>query len=144
MNPDLVLVRRFMAAPDVPLAVGSNPLAVALGTSLEAYDAERRELTLRCAPQPLFWQGAGVVQGGAIASMLDFAMAFAGFTQLGDAEALSTLTINVVLQKAATAACYDLRGRIDKPGRRVMFASADLTVGGSVIATATSTLLVLR
>jgi acyl-coenzyme A thioesterase PaaI-like protein len=76
--------------------------------------------------------------------MLDFAMAFAGFTQLGDAEALSTLTINVVLQKAATAACYDLRGRIDKPGRRVMFASAELSVGGSVIATATSTLLVLR
>ena len=144
MNPDLVLVRRFLAASGVPLAVASNPLAIALGLRLEAYDAECRELAMRCEPQPLFRQGAGVVQGGAVASMLDFAMAFAGFTQLGDADALSTVTINVVLQKAATAASYELRGRVDKPGRRIMFASAALTAGDSVIATATSTLLVLR
>ncbi len=144
MNPDLVLVRRFIAAPDVPLAVDSNPLAVALGARLEGFNAGRRELSMGYAPQPLFRQGAGVVQGGAIASMLDFAMAFACFTQLPDEGAVSTLTLGVTLQKAATAADYSVVGRVDKPGRRVMFASAEMRAGSDLVATATSTLLVLN
>jgi uncharacterized protein (TIGR00369 family) len=143
MNPDLVLVRRFIAAPGVPLAVDSNPLAVALGARLEGFDSGRRELAMAYAPQPLFRQGAGVVQGGAIASMLDFAMAFACFTQLPDGAAVSTLTLGVTLQKAATAARYEAIGRVDKPGRRVMFASAEMKAGDGLIATSTSTLLVL-
>ncbi len=143
MNPDLVLVRRFMANGGEAVAVDSNPLAVALGCVLEAWEPGRRELVFRYEPQQTFRQGAGVVQGGAVATMLDFAMAFAGFTQLADDAVLSTLTMNVVFQKAARSARYTAHGRIEKPGRRVMFAAAEISDGEAVIATATSTLLVL-
>lgn len=143
MNPDLVLVRRFMEAPDSPLAVDSNPLAIALGATLEAYDPDRRELTMGYAPQPLFWQGAGMVQGGALSSMLDFVMAFAGITQMPDGAAVSTLNMNASFLKPATAPRYLARGRIDKPGRRAMFASAELSADGNAVAMATCTLLVL-
>jgi uncharacterized protein (TIGR00369 family) len=132
-----------VASGGVALPVDSSALAVALGARLEAFDPERRELVLGYAPQPTFWQGAGVVQGGAVASMLDFAMAFAGFTQLADDAALSTLTMNVVFQKAARSPRFTVRGRIEKPGRRVMFAAAEMSDGTSVVATATSTLMVL-
>lgn len=143
MNPDLVLVRRFVAGGGAILPVDSSALAVALGAHLEAWNLERRELVMSCEPDATFRQGAGVLQGGALASMLDFAMAFAGFTQLPDDAVLSTLNMNVVFQKAATGARYTVRGRIEKPGRRVMFAAAVITDGKAVIATATSTLLVL-
>ncbi|RST85026.1 PaaI family thioesterase [Aquibium carbonis] len=143
MNPDLVLVRRFMAGGGVGLPVDSSALAVALGARLEAWSPERRELVMGYEPDATFRQGAGVLQGGAVASMLDFAMAFAGFTQLADGAGLSTLTMNVVFQKAARGGRYTVRGRIEKPGRRVMFAAAEITDGDDVVATATSTLLVL-
>lgn len=143
MNPDLVLVRRFIAGGGATLAVDSSALAVALGARLEAWNPERRELVMSYEPDATFRQGAGVLQGGALASMLDFVMAFAGFTQLPDDSGLSTLTMNVVFQKAARSGRYTACGRIEKPGRRVMFAAAEITDGDAVIATATSTLLVL-
>jgi len=93
MNPDLVLVRRFVAGGGAILPVDSSALAVALGAHLEAWNPERRELVMSCEPDATFRQGAGVLQGGALASMLDFAMAFAGFTQLPDDAVLSTLEV---------------------------------------------------
>ncbi len=98
---------------------------------------------MRCEPGELFRQGAGVVQGGALAAMLDFAMAFAGFTQVPSGSTVSTLNLNVAMQRPATAASYRVLGRIDKPGRRAMFASAEITGDRGVVASATSTLLVL-
>lgn len=142
-NPDVVLVRAFIVEPYTPVTVDSNPLALALGAELTGFDPDRQELIIRYAPEPLFWQGAGAVQGGAVAAMLDFAMAFAGFTAISDDAAVSTVTMNVAFQKAATSRGYDARGRIDKPGRRVMFASAELMANDAVVATATSTLLVI-
>ena len=143
VNPDVVLVRGFIAAPHTPVTVDSNLLAIALGTMLTGFDPVRRELAMSYAPGSLFRQGAGAVQGGALAAMLDFAMAFAGFTAIGSDSAVSTVNMNVAFQNAATAHRYEARGRIDKPGRRVMFASAELTAEGAVVATATSTLLVI-
>ncbi|MGX1305424.1 uncharacterized protein (TIGR00369 family) [Amorphus suaedae] len=142
-NPDVVLVRQFVMAPKTPVEVGSNPLAVALGTWLTGFDPVTRTLAMRYVPQPLFRQGAGVVQGGALAAMLDFAMAFAGFASVDAKTALSTVSMNVVLQRPATADSYEAFGRIDKVGRRAMFASAEIRAGTSVVATATSTLLVV-
>jgi uncharacterized protein (TIGR00369 family) len=142
-NPDIALVRAFIAAPHAPVTVDSNPLAMALGARLTDFDPSRRELTMHCAPEALFRQGAGFIQGGALSAMLDFAMAFAGFAAIGDDASVSTVTMNVAFQKAATARGYDVRGRIDKHGRRIMFASAEVSADGAVLATATSTLLVV-
>lgn len=142
-NPDVVLVHRFLAAPDTPVAVNSNALARALGASLTGFDPATRTLAMRYVPEPLFRQGAGVVQGGALAAMLDFAMAFAGMATVDATIGLSTVTLNVVLQRPAVADAYEAVGRIDKAGRRAMFASAEIRAGSSVVATATSTLLVV-
>lgn len=144
-NPDAELVRRFVAGATGPgpVAAASSPLLVALGAELRAWDPEGRVLTLGFAPEPLFLQGAGAVQGGAVAAMLDCAMAFAGLALTGAGESLATTTLSAAFYAPVPAAALTARGRIDKPGRRVMFASAELLAAGRTVAAASSALLVL-
>ena len=82
-NPDAELLRALMSgAVAAPAAVTSNRLAAALGARLLAADAAARSVRLSFVPGEEFLQGAGVVQGGAVSAMLDFAMAWACFTVL--------------------------------------------------------------
>jgi len=73
-NPDQALIQRFLASDRQPMAFDANPMAVALGASLLAVDVEAGRVELRFAPQGLFIQGTGVLQGGAVTAMLDFAI----------------------------------------------------------------------
>ena len=64
MNPDHALLLDFLRSPGgPPRAVDSNPLALALGTTLIAADAAAGTLTLGFEPDARFVQGNGAVQG---------------------------------------------------------------------------------
>lgn len=143
-NPDREAIRAFVAAPGRPVPMETNPLLAALGARLTGFDPGRRELTMSFAPQPLFWQGAGMVQGGALAAMLDFVMGFAGMAVAAPQQSITTTSLTTSFYAAARAPGYVARGIIEKPGRRVMFASAELEGEGKVVAAATSVLLVLE
>jgi acyl-coenzyme A thioesterase PaaI-like protein len=84
-NPDQALIHRFLAAPSQPLRINSNPMALALGMQLLRVDAAAGVVELAFTPDPLFIQGTGVLQGGAVTAMLDFAMAFATLALLAPA-----------------------------------------------------------
>jgi len=142
-NPDIQLIRDYLAGDRSPRMVESNQLARALGTEITGYDANRGELRIAFSPGEAFKQGAGVVQGGAVAAMLDFAMAYACFTVLPDGSTVATTTMSANFMGAASGDRIEATGRIDKAGRRVMFASAELRSGGRLVASATSSLLVL-
>lgn len=145
-NPDAELLRALMSgAVAAPAAVTSNRLAAALGARLLAADAAARSVRLSFVPGEEFLQGAGVVQGGAVSAMLDFAMAWACFTVLPAGQTVTTTSMTTnFMGAAAGGVAVEATGRIDKPGRRVMFASAELRAGGKLIASGTSSLLVLE
>ncbi len=142
-NPDHALMRAFMAGGRGPVAVDSNPLFVALDTTLAACDLDARTVTLRFAPGDMFRQGSGVIQGGAISAMLDFAMAFAAMTVIEPDKTVTTTAMNTSFYAAGKGAIYEAVGKVEKPGRRVVFTSAELTCEGKTVAAATSTLLVV-
>jgi len=125
------------------MVVTTNRLAAALDMRLLGYDAAAKTLDMEFRPGAEFRQGAGLIQGGAIAAMLDFAMAFAAMTELAEGAGLSTTTMTTTFLRPARAAAYRATGRIERAGRRVIFAAADLHDGAAKVAQATSALLVV-
>src|SRR5688572_1658376 len=55
-----------------PLVLSGSPLAVSLGATILKVDKAARRISVRFSPGEQFLQGRGVLQGGAIATMLDF------------------------------------------------------------------------
>lgn len=141
-NPDLDLVRRFVAEGGAR-PVATSPLLSALGAELVWFDPERRELTMRFSPDDLFRQGAGFIQGGAITAMLDFAMAFAGMAVSDEGKSVTTASMTTSFYAPASGKAYVATARIDRQGRRILFAAADLACDERKIAAATSSLLVI-
>jgi uncharacterized protein (TIGR00369 family) len=144
LNPDRVRIREFLSGPGTPLAFNSSPLLTALGTTILSAQAGR--ITLRFEPEPLFLQGASVVQGGAISAMLDFAMAAAIMTALDDHVHFATAGLTVSFLAAVTPGRLIAEGEVDRLGRRNGFARANLRADGgdAILATASSVLTILR
>jgi len=142
INPDLEFARAFFADPS-PRAMRTSGLLKALDAELVGYERGKRELTMRFAPGDVFRQGTGNIQGGAITAMLDFAMVLAAFAEIDAASTVSTTTMTSSFYGPGTAREFTAVGRVEKPGRRLIFTSAELRAGERAIAGATSTLLVL-
>jgi acyl-coenzyme A thioesterase PaaI-like protein len=84
-------------------------------------------------------QGNGVVQGGVLAVLLDFAIAFAVMTRLPLGAGAGTVTLTTQMLRAAGPGPGTVGGRIERLGRTLAFGAADCaprTAG--VIATATA------
>jgi uncharacterized protein (TIGR00369 family) len=128
VNPDRALVLQFLHGGGQPLAITSNPLASDLAGMIRELDASEGTASLAFEPPHRFLQGAQTLQGGAIATMLDFAMAFAAHARLemqDQAFATASLTVQF-LRPAPAPARYLARGRILKSGPRLIYAEADL------------------
>jgi acyl-CoA thioesterase len=144
LNPDRARIREFLTGSGGQLAFNSSPLLNALGTTILSAQAGR--ITLRFEPEPLFLQGASVVQGGAVSAMLDFAMAAAIMTSLEDHVHFVTAGLNVSFLAAVKPGRLVAEGEVDRLGRRNGFAHAHLRSegGDAVLATASSVLTILR
>jgi uncharacterized protein (TIGR00369 family) len=128
VNPDRALALEFLRSGGQPLAMTSNPLARDLSGSIRALDAARGTALLAFEPPQQFLQGAQVLQGGALAIMLDFAMAFAAHARLEPQEkpfATASLTVHF-LRPASAPARYLAHGRIVHLGTRLIYADAHL------------------
>ncbi len=127
MNTDRALVREFLRDGRTPVAIASNPLAQDLDAQIVALDQEQGTAVLAFAPSARFVQGAGVLQGGIITALLDFAMAFAAHARLAREErAFATATLTVNLLRPAPPGRYLARGRIVRAGSRLLYAEAEL------------------
>ena len=127
-NPDQALIHRFLAA-------GGRP---ALGEA----DAQAGAVTWAFVPEPLFLQGAGVIQGGALTAMLDFAMAFATLAHMPIGSSCATVNLNTAFLRPAPRGHYLATGEVERRGRQLAFTHARLARAedGQVVATGTSTL----
>ena len=144
MNPDQALLKQFLADPATPVAINSNPLGVSLCAKL----IEREGETLRIAFDPggEFLQGNGVVQGGVVATMLDMTAAFAVLATLPDQRTAATASLSVSFLAAVQPGPLVATGTVERAGRRLIFARAQLesALDGALLATASVVMSVLE
>ncbi|MBL8385990.1 MAG: PaaI family thioesterase [Burkholderiales bacterium] len=146
INPDQVDLHRFAADPGHQPGFERNPMARALGTRVLAIDAQAGTIRLAFAPEGIFVQGTGVLQGGAVSAMLDYSMAFVVLAQLPLELGCTTASMSVSYLRAAPRGAYEAVGEIERRGRRLAFTRSSLYPAGApdrVVATATSTLAIL-
>ena len=144
-NPDQALIHRFIESGSQPTAFDANPMARALGAELCAADLRAGTVELAFNPDPLFIQGTGVLQGGAVTAMLDFAMAFATLAQLPIGASCATVNLNTAFLRPAPQGRYIAFGEVERRGKQLAFTHARLlrAQNRQVVATATSTLALL-
>jgi uncharacterized protein (TIGR00369 family) len=120
-----------------------NPALESLSTLL--VDSADGELVFRFTAPHSATQGNGVVGGGTQASMLDLAMAMAVLAQLKPGYTCATINLSVNMQAAAQQGHILAVARVDRVGRQVAFARAELydSERRRLIANATSSLAVI-
>jgi uncharacterized protein (TIGR00369 family) len=132
---------RGMAAGEVP----PPPIAVLLGMGITSVDDG--EVVFTVAPHPSHYNPIGVVHGGVLSTALDTVLGCAVHSTLQPGWAYTSIDLNVSYLRGVTldSGMLTFTGRVIKRGRRVMFASAEgVDAAGNVVATATSSLLVME
>jgi uncharacterized protein (TIGR00369 family) len=122
-------------------AIEAVPYARLLGIQLEK--AIPGEATLTLAIRPELSQNHGVVHGGAIASLIDTATAFAILTLLEPHERVTTVDLTISYLRPAIEGKLTATARVLRQGRRLFSVSAEVTGSGTLLATALSTYIKL-
>lgn len=144
INPDKVLLDSHRPGDVLGFEAKEQPFARALGAQLIAVDAVNGIVRLRFTPGQDFIQGMGVVQGGAVSAMLDFAMGFAGLAMMEPGVQVATATMTVAFLRRADPGTYVARGLVERRGKSLLFARAELrNAAGHLVATGTASLAVL-
>lgn len=140
-NPDQALIHRFVQQGGGAMPIDSNPMAKALQSTLLKVDRERGEVEIGFEPGDLFIQGTGVVQGGAVTAMLDFAT----LASLPPQASCATVNLSTSFLRPAPQGRYIAAGTVDRCGKTLAFTQARLVRAdtGQVVATAASSLAVL-
>jgi uncharacterized protein (TIGR00369 family) len=123
--------------------IDSNPLALAMKCHLLHADRAQGIVELQFEPDPLFIQGTGALQGGAVSAMLDFAMAFAVLARVPPGRSCATVNMTTSFQRPAAGGCHRAVGKVERCGRSLAFTRARLFRDRSeeAVASATSTLV---
>lgn len=130
LDPDQV--RRIAAALD------SVPFAKLIGIELEAIDSGTATLAFDVRPE--LKQNKGVVHGGAIASLIDSATAFAIISLLPPDEQATTIDLTISYLRPLTIGRARATARVLRAGKRIIAVSAELLDDeGNLAATALST-----
>ena len=120
-----------------------NPALASLETQL--IESRGEELILRFIVPHTATQGNGVVSGGALASMLDMAMAMVVLSRSKPGFTCATISLTVNMQTAGEEGHFVAVAGVDRMGRQIAFAHAKLfdAQGTRVIANATSSLALI-
>ena len=131
------IVAEFFERGPGPLT-RAGQLAIELKGSLLAVDPEAGTALSAWEPGEMFLQGAGVIQGGIVTAMLDYAMALVCFIRVAPGKTFGTVSMTTNFIKPAMPGRYLAKARIDRAGARMMFVSSELYRDGSdgLVATA--------
>ena len=123
-------------------AIDSVPFAQLLGIELD--DLSPGTATLGFNVRKQLTQNHGVVHGGAIASLIDTATAFAILTLLTPRERVTTVDLTVSYLRPLSAGRVTAAAKVVRAGRRLFVVSADVfDKDGKLATTALSTYLKL-
>jgi uncharacterized protein (TIGR00369 family) len=105
-------------------AIDTVPFAQLLGLELEEVSSGTATLALEIRQE--LKQNHGVVHGGAIASLIDTAMAFAIITQLKPEERVSTVDLTISYLRPLTTGRVKAIAQVLRAGRRLFVVSAQV------------------
>ncbi|HYY96464.1 MAG TPA: PaaI family thioesterase [Pyrinomonadaceae bacterium] len=107
---------------------------------LEFVGASRGEATFALEVREELTRMGGIAHGGALASLLDTAAAFAVHTLLAPEERTVTVDLTVHFLHPVSEGRVEARARVLRAGRRIVIISAEATDrAGLLVATATTT-----
>jgi len=109
-------------------------------------DPEAGRAVLAFEPDQRFLQGGGVIHGGIVTTMLDYAMAMAAFSKLGAGRSFATVSLTSHFLTSALPGRHLARAALDRMGGRMIFASGDLIREGeeAPLATGTAVMAITR
>lgn len=108
----------------VERALDTVPFAKLLGIQLESVVAGHAVLVLPIREEHK--QNNAIVHGGAIASLIDSAMAFAIIPLLGEKETTSTVDLTIHYLRPLSEGVAKASARVVRAGRRIIVVSADV------------------
>ncbi|BDQ34116.1 PaaI family thioesterase [Pseudodesulfovibrio portus] len=117
-----------------------NPLFAFLGLEVETFEPDRAVLRLVCRPELV--QGAGLVAGGVLATLLDETMAHAVLA--GNQPGQKTTTVDMSVSYLRPVNPCDVlvcEAEVIKRGGRVLFVEACARVAAKEVARATASFL---
>ena len=133
----------FLASDGMPAPMDSSPLLGALGCRIEG--AGEGWVRLSFTPGAQHVQGNGVVAGGIVATMLDFALAFAGLTTCNPGGSAVSIGLNVCFLGPVRAEKVVVHATLAASGYRIAQAEAKISdLEGRTLATATGALSMKR
>lgn len=124
-------------------AFASVPYARLLG--LELGEISRGAVSIHLEVRDDLRQNQGIVHGGAVASLIDTAAAFAVLTQLDINERVTTTDLTIHYLRPASSGRLTARARIVRGGRRLFVLSVEVTNEQQVlVATAVTSYIKLQ
>ena len=109
---------------------------------LEIVELRRGEAAIAMPVRAELTRMSGIVHGGAIASLMDSAAAFAVLTLLGPGEQTVTVDLTLHFLRPVSEGRIEARARVLRAGRRVCTVSIEATAEtGKVVATALTSYL---
>jgi uncharacterized protein (TIGR00369 family) len=122
----------------VQKALGDVPFASLLGIELDEIEVGSATLGMRVKKQ--LTQNHGVVHGGAVASLIDSATAFAIISLLAPQEKVTTVDLSISYLRPTTKGRLICTAKVLRAGRRLVVVSADVFgARQTLVATALST-----
>jgi uncharacterized protein (TIGR00369 family) len=119
-------------------AFASVPYATFLG--MELGEIEAGDVSIHLDVRDELKQNQGVVHGGAVASLIDTAAAFAVLTQVDTHERVTTTDLTIHYLRPITAGRIMARARVVRGGRRLFVLSVEVSNDRDVlVATAVTT-----
>ena len=116
------------------------PFAKLLGIEVDSLEPGHAVLSMKMRDDLM--RNGGIAHGGAVATLIDSAMAFAIIQLLGDNEHTVTVDITIHYLRPLSEGSARASARVVRAGRRVVTVSAELfDADGKLAATAISTYL---
>ena len=132
-------------AGDPPLKITSCEIADEYQIALLDLDRESGTIRISAELGERWLNGGGVIQGGIVAGILDFAMAFAVLSKMRSNQALATTNLDVAYLRPCLPGHFEATAEVISLGRSVAFLKAEMFgADGKRVATATSTGVVIK
>lgn len=142
-NPDRAMLQKVIAEKRFDTPLETTEGLMELGARLVSGSPGELEFSFLVPPKAV--QGNGVVAGGALMTMLDYAMAYAVLSRLPFGKTCATTSIAVNMQSAVTPKLLKVTGSVDRVGRQVAFARSEVhdVERNALVANASATFLVM-
>ena len=122
------------------MTIDDVPFAKLLGIEVESVEAGHAVLTMNMRAELM--RNGGIAHGGAVAALIDSAMAFAIVPMLGENEHSVTVDLTIHYLRPVSEGAARASARVVRAGKRVITVSAELFDGNEKLAaTAISTYL---